>query len=205
MDPNATLMAKIKNDLGDYIAGAVADTPFSAALVAAITANESGGNAGASRFEPLVCAELSRVLAGQVADYSPRGIRGPIGAQDLLNICYPSKITPPGTAYEYAFTPAQSQLALINLATSWGPTQIMGWHSLELDTPLSEIVQLQSHYDAVVEILSWFYTHYLLADRPDIKSIPGALLNCWNTGDPKAPTADPDYVANGLARMELYV
>jgi hypothetical protein len=197
-------MAKIKAELGDYIAGAVADTPFSPALVAAITANESGGNASESRFEPAVAAELGRVIAGQVAEYSPRGIRGPIGAQDLLAICYP-KASPPLLGMLY--TPAQSQLALINLATSWGPTQIMGWHSIELDISLSEIVQLHTHYDVVVEMLTWFYTHYLLADRPDLGSngIPGALLNCWNTGDPKAQTFDPDYVANGLARMALYV
>jgi hypothetical protein len=223
MDPNATLMAKIKAELGDYIAGAVADTPFSPALVAAITANESGGNASESRFEPAVAAELGRVISGQVAEYSPRGIRGPIGAQDLLAVCYPNARASSGAAQvsrlgalgdeaaiaagTTSFTPAQSHQALINLATSWGPTQIMGWHSIELDIALSEIVQLQSHYDVVVEMLTWFYTHYLLADREDLGSngIPGALLNCWNTGDPKAQTFDPDYVANGLARMALYV
>jgi hypothetical protein len=214
MDPNAALMAKIKAELGDYIAGAVADTPFSPALVAAITANESGGNASESRFEPAVAAELGRVIAGQVAEYSPRGIRGPIGAVDLQAICYPQgtalssedTCAQCGVSVRARFTPAQSHQALINLATSWGPTQIMGWHSIELDIPLSEIVQLPTHYDVVVEMLTWFYTHYLLADREDLGSngIPGALLNCWNTGDPKAPTFDPDYVANGLARMALY-
>jgi len=30
------------------------------------------------------------------------------------------------------------------------------------------------------------------------------LFDCWNTGRPHAPTADPQYIPNGLRRMELY-
>jgi hypothetical protein len=206
VDPDQELMDKIKVDLGDYIADAAAGTPFAPALLAAITANESGGVPNATRFEPAVCAQLSRVIAGQVAAYAPPGIMRPIGAQDLTKCCYPPPSGWQGDP-DPRWTPAQSHQCLINLATSWGPTQIMGWHSLELGIPLSKIVQLGTHYEVAVKLLNWFYTHYLLADRDDLglDGIPGALLNCWNTGDPKAPTYDPDYVANGLARMALYV
>jgi hypothetical protein len=32
----------------------------------------------------------------------------------------------------------------------------------------------------------------------------GELFDCWNSGRPHAPTVDPQYIPNGLARMKIY-
>lgn len=192
------LMQKIKTELGDYIAGAVEGTPFPASLLAAITANESDGVANAQRFEPAVFADLGRVVAGQKTSYAPAGCKRAITSDHLLAVCCPTtEQAPAKMASVYTFP--QGMLALVNLATSFGPTQIMGWHALEMGFALGELCSLPTHFDRAVQLIEWFKERYNLG-TPE----PQSFFHCWNTGSPVAPTFDPEYVTKGMARMALY-
>lgn len=191
------LMQKIKSELGDYIAGAVEGTPFPPSLLAALTANESDGIANAQRFEPAVFADLAEVLVLQKPSYCPAGSKRALLSGDLLHACWPQTSPVAGKSSD-VFTFPQGVLALKNLATSFGPTQIMGWHSIELAFPLGDLCNLATHFERTVQLLQWFASRYILAsDYP-------AYFHCWNTGSPTAPTHDPDYVLNGANRMRLY-
>jgi hypothetical protein len=196
------LMQKIKSELGDYIAGAVEGTPFSPSLLASLTANESSGVANAQRFEPAVFAELAEVLVLQKPSYCPAGSKRALNAGDLQAACWPQSSPVPGKSSD-VFTFPQGVLALKNLATSFGPTQIMGWHSIELGFPLGDLCNLATHFERTVQLLEWFRQRYevgncLAANRPKV------YLNCWNTGSPTAPTFNPNYVRDGLDWMRLY-
>ena len=199
---DAQLMQKIRNDLGDYIAGAVEGTPFPAALVAALVANESSGVPTVQRFEPAVFADLAKVITGQKLNYAPAGSKKPLAAADLLPHVWPQTVAGSSGQVREVFTFPQGVLALQNLATSYGPTQIMGWHSIEFGYPLGDLPNLQRHFDRAVELLAWFSERYKI-DLAE-NSYADQLLHCWNTGSPVAPTFDPDYVQHALNRMALY-
>src|SRR6185437_4214937 len=112
------MLGKIKTSMGKPIRDAIAYTPFSEAFIAALVANESSGDPAAKRFEPEVFCDLAAVLAGRKAHYDS------IGAQDLTGIL---------TRAGLNGNPLQSVTnKLMDLATSWGPTQIMGYHTLNL-------------------------------------------------------------------------
>lgn len=200
---DAQMMTKIRADFGDYIAGAVEGTPFPATLLGAIVANESSGIATATRFEPAVLAALAQVLTEQKLAYGPPGIKAPIVAPALLAYAVPLHVMVKGAPAEPMLSFAGSLLALINLSTSWGPTQIMGWHALEMGYPLGEITNIEMHFEHAVQLLTHFYEMYGMEPlSPD--ACMTALLHCWNTGSPTAPTFDLGYAAKGLKRAELY-
>jgi hypothetical protein len=191
------LMRKIKSELGDYIAGAVEGTPFPPSLLAALSANESSGVANAQRFEPAVFAELAEVLVLQRPSYSPAGSKRALTAGDLQQACWPQSSPVPGKSSD-VFTFPQGVLALKNLATSFGPTQIMGWHSVELTFPLGDLCNLATHFERTVQLLQWFKDRYHLGN--DLV----AYFHCWNTGSPTAPTFNPNYIRDGLDWKRLY-
>jgi hypothetical protein len=223
---DAQLMQQIKSEMGDYIAGAVEGTPFPAALVAALVANESGGLANAQRFEPAVFASLCQVLTGQKVNYAPAGCKMPIGAVNLMPLVWPqTTLASNAVKSTDVFTFPQGILGMMNLATSWGPTQIMGWHSIEFGYQLGDLPNLHTHFEHAVQLLEWFDERYkilakagtefdtaelidLIFPTPEVEKffwmVMGEFFHCWNTGSPVAPTYDPDYVANGIARMKLY-
>lgn len=192
MTPDQELMLRVRNACGSYIDAASESTSYPAAFLAALTANETGGILGKTRFEPTIFGKFGQIIVGHEAGHE--ATYGSIGALDLLKWCDPAQ--PPGQSPR-KFTDAL--IALVNLATSWGPTQIMGYEALAGGFALSRIVNVETHYAVVVEQLEIFRTRWRLVDP-----MSAALFRCWNTGRPDAQTTDPLYVSNGLSRMDVY-
>jgi len=195
------LMAAIREKYGSFIDAAVAGTPFPASLVAALVANESGLNEAAARFEPAVFGELAFVLTGRKAAF------GSIGAQDLGE--WLGRVSMDKGNGGRLSPQAAVVLALQNLATSWGPTQIMGYQAVAGKYDLSELPNLQTHFHRAVAMLEDFRKRFNLAIEQGIAggmagNSAAAFFTCWNTGSPHGATFDPHYAANGLARMAEY-
>jgi hypothetical protein len=196
------LMHSIVSAWESVIAGAVEGTPVPAELVAALVANESGGNANAKRFEPAVFGHLCEVIAGKRVYFAPAGISRPLALPDLLPFVAGSQDLqlaaelPKEDAGPWFVRQALDRVA--ELATSFGLVQIMGWHWIEFNRPASTRPEDQLAFAAV--LLVYFANKYTL----DLAADAAKLLSCWNTGEPGGHTYDPHYVPNGLARLALY-
>jgi hypothetical protein len=187
MTPEESLMGQIHEKYGAEIERAVAGSPFPPALLAALTANEEGLDPNRSRLEPGVYVDLSLVLVGRLAEYDG------IGAADL------------GVYLGDVIAPKSAMLALLNLATSWGPTQIMGWQSLKRGFKLAELLNPETHYPRTVQILADFAKEFKLTAAPGMPP-PNwdAFFRCWNSGKPNGRTFDPNYSGNGVRRLQIY-
>ena len=193
------LMAAIREKYGSFIDAAVEGTPFPASLLAALVANESGLNESAARFEPAVFGELAFVLTGRKAAF------GSIGAQDLGE--WLGRVSMDKSNGGRLSPQAAVVLALQNLATSWGPTQIMGYQAVAGKYDLSELPNLQTHFHRAVAMLEDFGRRFNIRQPDSFADFPAVAqiyFTCWNTGSPNGKTFDPHYAANGLARMSLY-
>jgi hypothetical protein len=161
-------------------------------------ANESGLDSAATRFEKNSYQDLSLVLAGRKPDYNG------VGASDL------------GVFLGAVASPRVAIMAMMNLATSWGPTQIMGWQAIARGWKLADLSNLDTHFFRAVAILADFQKEYHL---PVSAAAPGAVTPisgpanpnvwtpffcCWNSGSPTGRTYDPNYAGNGCHRMALY-
>lgn len=182
------LMAAIHAKYGDWIADACAGTPFPPALLAALTANESGLDEGAARFEKNVYIELSLVAVGR------KPAANGIGGQDLQK-------------YLEGLTAQAAVLAVMNLATSWGPCQVMGWQALARGYSLAQLTHLETHFARAAEILRDFGKEFP-AILPAALVPPAAawepFFRCWNSGSPTGRTFDPNYSGHGVNRLALY-
>ena len=174
-------------------------------FLAALTANESGGLADAARFEAAVYRHLEAVARGERPSY------GSIMLPELE--AEASELLPPTDAALHAryLTPAfaanhQEQIeslpdeALRQLATSWGYTQIMGYHMVGRAGTVRDLVEPRFHFRLAVQLLSEFAADYHL----DLGHEFSEMFCCWNTGRPYGKTFDPNYVENGLRRMRTY-
>jgi hypothetical protein len=189
--PDEQLMQKIQTLYGQSIREAVRGTPFPASLFAALVANESSGDMGACRFEPSVFWQLAFVLIGRKADF------GSISTSDLESYI-------PKT-----FAPRDAVQALLNLASSWGPTQIMGYQAIAGHFPISDLtVNPVKHFQHAVTQMLGFWRGFNLTRTDGRDPIwPGdadPFFRCWNTGRPNVATTDPKYVSNGIFRMQVY-
>jgi|SRR5579872_24542 len=183
---DAELMAKIKKDWGPAIRAAVAGTPFPEALLAAIAANESSGDINATRFEAAELGEFALVFVGKRADYQG------LGAEDLVG------------ALSGVFSVRAAAGRLVDWCTSWGPTQIMGWQSIKAKYAIADLLDPTKHFYHTACMLAAFQKQFALRDQ-EFMAVPwDQYFRCWNTGNPSAPTSDPNYVTHGLARMRLY-
>ncbi len=196
------LMQSIFSAWQSTIATAVAGTAVPAELLAALVGNESAGNANVKRFEPATFEHLCEVLAGKRTLFAPPGISRPLAQSDLLLFVVGDQtksadqlIAAAGTIDEF-FKQAMARVA--ELATSFGLVQIMGWHWIEFRRPASTRPEDQLAFAVV--LLTYFANKYTL----DLAANAAKLFSCWNTGEPGGHTYDPQYVPNGLARMELY-
>jgi len=197
-------MQAIHAKYGELLNSVVQTSSVKAEFLAALIANESGGDPNAKRFEPAVFAALGEVLLGRKAAY------GSVGAQDLLLFVVPEPLPANGTrdggadarpldAARLAFTSQMQRLA--SLATSFGLTQVMGYEAIAFHTNGVEALQQPlSSLVVTVKMLAQFSSRFGL----DLTADFGDLFDCWNTGRPHAPTADPQYVPRGLARLQLY-
>lgn len=91
-----------------------------------------------------------------------------------------------------------SNAALENLATSWGPFQLMGYHCFKLKAQVKDI----RGEDAVKWGVKWIhstYGRYLTSGRFE------EAFRIHNTGRPNGRTTDPNYVSNGLSHMKYFL
>ena len=177
-----SLMQRIRARWGTTISEACHLSSVPEAFVAALVAGESAGDPTAQRFEPHVYRRLLAVRSGTLSHY------GAITQKHLVSL---------------------GDEGLRCLATSYGPTQIMGYNAvfhhedpLRLkDFPLAMTLTLRMLAEAAQQF------------GLDLRSDFEAMLRWWNTGAPyddlatvriEGKTYDPDYVPNALRRMEIY-
>jgi hypothetical protein len=173
-------------------------------FLAALTCNESGGEIAAARFEPVVYRRLQDVAAGKCA----YGVIGSTTLNEAIDSVRCSRISPLrnwtqslGLAAEHhAVISLSSDDVLRRFATSWGYTQIMGYHVIGRGVDVDALVQPEYHFNLAAELLAGFAHTYKLSLSHDFAE----LFRCWNTGQPHGKTHDPNYVENGLRRMEIY-
>ena len=175
------------------------------AFLAALTANESGGNPDAARFEPAVYRHLKAVAAGQSPAYA--GVR----AHDLdsevedklhpkADAFHPRYLTPAFAANHAEELAELEDDALRELATSWGFTQVMGYHVVGRGGNVRDLVDPDRHFPIALELVAEFAQDYKL----DLASEFEEMFRCWNTGQPYGKTYDPAYVEKGTRRMAIY-
>lgn len=185
-------MKQIHDTWSAQLAAAAGTTTVSEAFLAALVGGESGGDPTARRFEPGTFEHLLEVCMGKRAAFSPPGIHRPLGAVDLLGHIG----THPGSFVD-------GLRAAADLATSFGLTQIMGWHLVELyhEQDLERIkTDPAFQLEMTIELLVVFANKYDL----NLALETEAIFTCWNTGEPDGHTYDPNYVANGQRRMAIY-
>jgi hypothetical protein len=187
------LMQSIKYKWGTVIATAADNSSVPAAFLAALIANESGGDENAKRLEKGVLAALWEVLLGRKTAY------GSISRVSLVG--YIAGVSLPTTNVP-ANLPADAFQRADALASSWGLTQIMGYHILEGGSTktIDGLRDPALHMAMCTRMLAQFATHFQL----DITKDFSAMLHCWNGGHPTAETADPNYVPNAMRRMDLW-
>jgi hypothetical protein len=189
----------------EFIQEACHSSSVPAQFLGALTANESGGNPAAVRFEPSVYRHLKAVAAGE----SPRyvGICAQALGEELAEVLHPKTGEFHANFLASLFTPGQaSQLsrladeALRELASSWGFVQIMGYHVIGQRGTVRDLLEPRFHYRLANQLLAEFAESYQL----DLSREFEDMFRCWNTGRPDGRTSDPAYVENGLRRMEIY-
>jgi len=174
-------------------------------FLGALTANESGGDHAAVRFEPSVYGHLKAVAAGERPRYG--GISAEALCEELTEVLHPKTGEFHEKFLNSLFMAGQaselSRLAdetLRELASSWGFTQIMGFHLIGRHGTVRDLLEPRFHYHLATQLLAEFAESYQL----DLARQFEELFCCWNTGRPVGQTADPAYARNGLRRMEIY-
>ena len=199
------LMHRILDECHVHILAASANSQILPEFLAGLTANESGGNAQARRFEPGVFEHLKAVAQGRATRF------GAIGAKDLQEAErgveairspeYHARFLNTVFAANHALSISELQEdALRVFASSWGYTQVMGYHLIGRKGSIEDLCNPHTHYTYAVGLLSEFIRQFRLDPRKDIES----LFHCWNSGRPSGKTFDPAYVPNGLRRSAIY-
>lgn len=164
---------------GPSLANAVNGTAIPAAFLAGFVGVECGKDRRgilkpeATRFEPHVYRRLIAVRDRKARTYSN------IKPAQLANY-----------ADEH----------IRRLATSHGPGQIMGWHTINSlsGRGISDLSAPDTMFVCMVELLEVVAGPYIR------RSDWGSVLRIWNTGRPNGKTYHADYVSNALAVMESY-
>jgi hypothetical protein len=199
------LIARVFERCHAVIAQVCARSSVPAEFLGALTANESGGNAHAARFEPSVYRHLNAVADG--ARHAYGGIRAQDLSAEVDESLHPKEgayhgrfLTAPfGSNHAQSFAASDDEV-LRELATSWGYTQIMGYHMIGRAGTVHDLLDPEFHFRIALELLAEFTDDYQL----DLAHESEETFRCWNTGQPYGATFDPHYVENGLRRMELY-
>lgn len=175
------LAVKIKARLGAQLTRACEGTlVLDSFLAALISVEDSQLNADAYRFERAVYDKLKKLRNPLI--FWRREWNGITQAD--LQFC--------------------SDDALVNLATSWGYTQIMGWWTIPLSrvspapVTVGDLRDPETHLKLAVRLL------HLVALRQLKTYTWGDVLRIWNSGSPQGKTYDPDYVPHALAVMQEY-
>ena len=199
------MVRRVFNRCNEFIQEACRTSSVRAEFLGALTANESGGDPTAVRFEPSVYRHLKAVAAGERPRYG--GIDAEALCQELAEVLHPKTGEFHAAFLNSLFMAGQaselSRLAdetLRELASSWGFVQIMGFHVIGRRGTVRDLLEPRFHYRFANQLLAEFAERYQL----DVSREFEELLRCWNTGRPDGKTADPAYVENGLRRMEVY-
>jgi hypothetical protein len=166
-------MLRIRERWGALIAEACRYSSIPQEFLAALIANESGGDPSARRFEKSIYNKFQNVLRGYATSYANLS-KGDLGAL--------------------------SDSAIRDLATSWGLTQIMGYHVARRPGGIALLQNPETHLKFALGLLAEFADRFQL--NVTLEFIE--LFHCWNAGAPYKPTCDPRYAERGLARMEIY-
>lgn len=202
--PEASLMKLISTRFGALIAESVAGTRLPAAFLAALIANESAGDANAKRFEPKHFAEIMLVLSAQKVGFDPTGLSRVLGPNEILRY-----VSPDPAIAGVRLTFQQSLARAVQLSTSWGLTQIMGWNFLEQDRtnwlPPAPDKQLQMTMILLTIRASFWHLDVGADPARGAGGDHEKLFASWNAWVPDpAKTYDPQYCAKGLSRMAIY-
>ena len=198
-------MARVREQCHALLAEACRYSSVAVEFLAALVANESGGYSRARRFEPAVYGHLAAIAAGRARKYGSLTL--PRLDAELGEMLHPKSDAYHAAQLDEAFgaehaveiTAAHDE-ALRELATSWGYTQIMGYHMVGRAGTVRDLLEPRFHFRIALELLAEFTQHYQLDARREFAE----LFRCWNTGQPYGETTDPAYVEKGLRRMELY-
>lgn len=90
-----------------------------------------------------------------------------------------------------------SNAALKNLASSWGPFQLMGYKCLQLDIKVQDVRGEQSLYWGI----KWINEEYGYLIREEKYE---EAFRIHNTGKPNGKTHDSNYVKNGLNYIDYF-
>jgi len=181
------LMRRVRRLAGPHIEAIAPVTSVPAAFLAALTANESGAwlirnTVIPPRFEPAVYRALQAVRDGVREHYGQVTRKMLLGCLDV---------------------------DLSRYGSSWGLTQIMGWHALRWGADLSKLNRAERHYIFTVRLLVENASDFGLDLTRDFEE----MARVWNTGRPaddprteriEGKTHDPEYVPNLLRRMEIW-
>jgi hypothetical protein len=199
------LLRRVRARCHAAIAEACRYSSVPTAFVAALVANESGGDVKAMRFEPAVYRHLKSLAAGARPTYASHN--RPALKREIEEMLHPKSATfhghflsaarGEGLAKELA---ACRDEALRELATSWGYTQIMGYHLIARPGTVLDLLEPRFHFRLALELLADFAERFQL----DLAREFAEMFRCWNTGQPYGQTTDPRYVEKGLWRMETY-
>jgi hypothetical protein len=183
-------MARIKRDWGAAIEAACRYSSIPPEFVAALIANESGGNSQATRFEPRVFERLQEVRNGTRERYGAitrdKLFVGTTGASPSLTILARGR--------------GDESPDLRLYASSLGLTQIMGYQALAKGLDPRALVDAGFNLEFACRLLAEFADCYGL----DVTKEFAELFRCWNGGGPYSQTHDPEYVPRGLERMKIY-
>lgn len=202
---SSSLFARVRERWDAVIHEACRYSSVPAEFLAALVMNESAGDPRAVRFEPAVYRHLVQVAQGKSPRYGSL-TRAKI-ASEVAEILNPKAPAFHGDFLTAGFTAAHGEQlaaspdeALRELATSWGLTQIMGYHMVPRAGTPRDLIEPRFHFRIAVELLSEFAERYALDLTRDFES----MFRCWNTGQPYGVTTDPRYVEKGLHRLEIY-
>lgn len=200
------LVQRVFERCNEVIVEACAKSAVPAEFMGALAANESGGYGDATRFEPAVYRHLVEVSQGRRPSY---GSINATALDDEVGELLPASDA--ATLHARCMTQGFAEIhspeiskatdgALRELATSWGYTQIMGYHMVGQSGDVHKLLDPQFHFRMAVWLLAEFAMEYHLDAARDFAE----MFCCWNTGRPHGRTFDPDYVDNGMRRMQLY-
>ena len=175
-------MRSIHENCGAAIAEATAGDAAWSALLAAITANESGGCRQTYRFAPEKHQRLVELLEGREAKV------------DGLTRMQLEK------ALGAASGESERGALLKKLAGLHGYTQIAGYHSIGWKTTLEVLVEKERHFQFAMMLLRRYCEDFGL--EPSSHAME--LGRCWNAGHPNGATRSPLYSWRLQERMRVW-
>lgn len=180
-DHEVLLMESIRKRWGALIDDQCHNSSVRPNFLAALIANESGGDPAARRYERSAFTAILETCAGFRTDYQ--------------------KVTAPQfLAFIDAGSFSSCLTRTVQLATSQGLTQIMGWHCIEKKRDFGVFATPAGQLRLTLDLLTDFAT----VNDLDLTTEYEQLLRCWNSGRPDGATYDPQYVPKGLARAAAY-